>query len=245
MFKRPVLVFAVAGTLIPFILITFQEVSLYFNPNYIGSGQLWLFMWPSSIMLMALHGSQFWSWDTVLIYAISIFVNVLLYAFIGSIVAAVWFLFARRPLPAFRIFLLSGIALVIGFALTGMGRPVRYELPEGYQGWVVIEYYNPDCAPIESKGIFLVITVPPSGRVCTSSPLPDDAWRLYLYEHLMSDSTRRRIPSFNNKARAIWGGNYLVFQTKEEGFPQYGFFVGGEKENANRPPMPYTKLKSL
>jgi hypothetical protein len=246
MSRRPFEIFAIAGALIPFVLITANEVLTYFNPNYLGSPQLWLCLWPSSWFLMALHGGEFWSWSTMLVYALSIAVNFLWYAFVGSMGAVVWSLITKRPMPVLRILMWGGIALVVGFMFTGVGRPIRYELPDGYRGWVVIEYYNPDCPPRESKGIFLVVKVPSSGRVCISGPLQDHdgAWGLPLYEYVMSDGTRRRIPSFNNDAREIWAGNYFVFQTREEGNPQYGIFVGNMKENENRPRMPYTSLKA-
>jgi hypothetical protein len=245
LFKRPFEIFAVAGALIPFVLITANEVLTYFNPNYIGSGQLQLFLWPSSFMLMALHGADFWSWSTLLIYSLSIAINFLLYAFVGSVVAAVWSSITKRPLPALRIILWSGVALAIGSVLTGVGRPIRYELPDGYKGWVVIEYYNSACPPLESKGIFHVVKVPSSGRVCMSGLLQDeDSWRLPLYEYVRSDGTRRRIPSFKDDAREVWAGNYVLFQTREEGNPQYGIFVGNMKEYENRTSMPYTSRKA-
>ncbi len=241
---RPFEVFAVAGVVIPVVLISTREVLTYFNPNYLGNPQLLLSLWPSSFFLMALHRAGFWS--QVIVYTFSIAINILLYAFVGSIGAVVWSSIAKRPMPAIRILKWGSIALVIVFLFTGIDRPIRYELPDRYRGWVVIEYYNPACPPLESKGIFHVVRIPSSGRVCISGPLQDDdgAWRLPLYEYAMSDGTRRRIPSFNNDAREIWAGNHVVFQTREEGNPQYGIFVGTMKENENRPRMPYTSLKA-
>lgn len=244
--RRPFEIFAVAGALIPFILITANEVLTYFNPNYLGNPELFLCLWPSSFILMALDGVEFWSWSTLFIYAFSIGINFLLYAFIGSISAAVWPLFAKRPLPSLQFFLWGGVALAIGFVFLGVGRPIKYELPDGYKGWVVIEYYNPTCSPVENKGLYHVVVIPASGRACISGSLPEDGdvWRLPLYEYVMSDGTRRRIPSFNNEAREVWAGNYFLFQTREEGNPQYGIFVGNMKEYENRTPMPYTSHKT-
>jgi hypothetical protein len=138
----------------------------------------------------------------------------------------------------------GSIALVIGFVFIGVERPIRYELPDGYRGWVVIEYYNPACPTLESMGIYYVVKVPSSGHVCISGSLQNEAWRLPLYEYVMSDGTRRRIPSFNNEAREVWAGNYVLFQTREEGNPQHGIFVGNMKEYENSTPLPYTSRKA-
>src|SRR5207249_218479 len=55
---------------------------------------------------------------------------------------------------------LSGIVIVICcVALLGVllyrvfGRPMRYEVPGGFKGWLVVRYEDPSCPPLGKRGI--------------------------------------------------------------------------------------------
>jgi hypothetical protein len=87
----------------------------------------------------------------------------------------------------------------------------------------------------------IVVGIPTSGHLCTSSPLPDFVWTLNRYEYVGRDGTRTRIPSYNNDAREIWAGHTTLFQTREEGYPQEGFFVGTAAEYEKNRLMPYVR----
>lgn len=76
---------------------------------------------------------------------------------------------------------LGGSLLVILLLAQGIGRPIRWEIPEGYRGWVLVRLSEPSCAPMRADGIFEVITVDVSGMACTSSDLPR-GWRYVRYE---------------------------------------------------------------
>lgn len=187
---------------------------------------------------MVLHGEG-WTVSTILFLTIIISINALLYALVGFVAAWVWFLITNKLFPATRIFLFTGGALLLAFVIFGVGRPTRYELPDGYRGWVVIEYRNPDCPPIRTSGIYLILEIPHSGHVCTSDPLPDNSWRLTRYEYVRADGKRKHIPSYDNHAREVWAGHIALFQTRKEGFPQQGIFVGTKAEYEKSPRMPY------
>src|SRR5262250_262452 len=53
-----------------------------------------------------------------------------------------------------------------------LGRPMRYEIPAGFKGWILVRFGDQNCEPLRSQGAFFVISVPPSGRFCTSNPKP-------------------------------------------------------------------------
>jgi uncharacterized protein DUF6843 len=73
------------------------------------------------------------------------------------------------------------------------GRPMGYELPEGFKGWLTIRFADPTCPPLRSQGIFLMVSVPTSGRVCTSTSHPD-GWIYYRFVYLHSDGSKTSVP---------------------------------------------------
>ena len=75
-----------------------------------------------------------------------------------------------------------------------MGRPIRWELPPDYKGWLVVQYEDPSCPALSVGGPYLVVRVPPTGRVCTSSPLPE-GWRHHRYEYVHPDGRRTEASS--------------------------------------------------
>lgn len=126
--------------------------------------------------------------------------------------------------------LLGIVVLVIVVAIRqGVGRPIRYELPPGYRGWVLIEYENPSCPSLVTKGMYLVISIPSSGRACTSSPVPK-GWRYSRYEYLAADGQRTTIPSGGQgKDNQIWASSH-AFAQETVRFPRDRFFVGTKEE---------------
>lgn len=129
-------------------------------------------------------------------------------------------------LPVLIILLVLVILPALG---GGLGWPLRYELAAGYRGWVVIQYEDPACPPLQSKGIYLVIPIPPSGHACTSSPMPK-GWRYTRYEYMSPDGTRRAIPwSGWNPDREIWAQSWAPVQ-RGVSFPRKSFFVGTNAE---------------
>jgi hypothetical protein len=94
------------------------------------------------------------------------------------------------------VIVLTGIAVLLAIAaLAGaLGRPLRWELPPGYRGWVVVRFGDPACPPLRGSGIYLVVPVTAGGRGCTSSPVPA-GWRYYRYEYVGPDGIRTVIRS--------------------------------------------------
>jgi len=89
--KRIVKMFAVAGLIIPIILLVTKLIELYINVKEVPvTGFLWPYLWPSSILLGLAHHSDAFDFTGWLIMGISIGLNVLLYTLLGLIIASVW-----------------------------------------------------------------------------------------------------------------------------------------------------------
>jgi hypothetical protein len=125
----------------------------------------------------------------------------------------------------------------IGMVRQGVGRPVKWEFQPGYRGWVVVRYEDPTCPPLLTKGIFLVIPIPHSGRVCTVSPSVGDAWRYHRYVYVQPDGTQTVI----SRGAKIRSESWTPVQQGIK-FPYQMFFVGTEdeikKSRASRPEIP-------
>src|SRR5438552_2691558 len=70
---------------------------------------------------------------------------------------------------AWTIFVIVATLLAAAIATGGISRPLRYELPDGYRGWVLIQWFDARCASLRGDGLGEVLVVPDGGRACTSS----------------------------------------------------------------------------
>lgn len=144
----------------------------------------------------------------------------------------------RHPLGAGKGRARGAAGLVIGLSVACQYRtPCVYEVPEGFQGWVLISFQHPECPPIPLEGGKLVFRIPPSGVLCTSSTL-QTGWA--RDEYYFVGKVRTPIKSTG------WGGGGGVWL---ESNGQCGtganpvavfanFFVGSEEETRNPPPSP-------
>ena len=97
------------------------------------------------------------------------------------------------------ILLIAVIAGVVGLGalisspawLTLLKRRLVFQVPEGYQGWVLIRMGDPRCSPPEITVRSITYRADKTGHGCTSAMIPADA-RIYLYEYRAADG--RRIP---------------------------------------------------
>lgn len=116
------------------------------------------------------------------------------------------------------------VALVAFLLWEGVGRPVAWELPPNYKGWVVFQYEKPDCPALREHGIFLVHIVGQDARGCTSSPVPR-GWRYSTYSCIQANGERLPIPSSSwSREPQIWANSYNPGRKAEV------FFVGSEEE---------------
>jgi Family of unknown function (DUF6843) len=89
---------------------------------------------------------------------------------------------------------LAAILLGIGYLSGALGRPVRYEIPAGYLGWVVVRYEVPTCTPLKREGVYVVVPISKSGTGCTSDAVLR-GWRYTRYDYVLRDGARIRIPT--------------------------------------------------
>lgn len=108
------------------------------------------------------------------------------------------------------------ILLVLLLVLAGeLGRPVRYEIPEGFRGRVVIQYEDPSCPSLRTSGLYVVIPISESGRGCTKSAVPE-GWRYTRYDYVTSDGSRTRISDErSSREPAAFAGSYSPSRKRE------------------------------
>lgn len=118
------------------------------------------------------------------------------------------------------------LALIIIFIVfQGIGRPVLWEIPDGYVGWVEVQFGEPTCPPLRDAGIYLVVPVSSSGRGCTSANSLGSVWRYHRFESVRADGTREETP------HTSWGGGGRIWALSFGGQGKVAsFFVGSEAE---------------
>jgi len=142
--------------------------------------------------------------------------------------------------------LLIAVALIVaatGYPLLTIVRkspkkkllPIRYLLPEGYIGWVRVEYSIDRALPLPVEAAHCVVKIPESGVLVTSSKL--DYTRVVDDYYYYSDRERRPLPSNScDGSSMIWGEAMLV--TQDAGSAQAcsyrTFFVGTRSQYRKR-----------
>lgn len=130
---------------------------------------------------------------------------------------------------------LGGPLLLILLILAGgcdRRRPIRYLIPEGYVGWVQIDYGVESAPPLPIEERAYLAQFPAHGRLETSSP-PEygAAWDRYFYYD--AEGKRREIFYTGWGAGGmIWGAATGSSQKTEETAPAYSghLFVGTEEQ---------------
>lgn len=136
----------------------------------------------------------------------------------------------RKAVGVAGIALAVGLASWIAFALRGSSRPAsRFLIPEGYIGWVKVEFGVSGAPPLPVEGGKCVVRFSPSGFLKTSTPEQSMGGRdsYYYYSdsgtHALADRT-------SGAASLIWG------QFHSQAFGSSGkhtyeqFFVGTEQQ---------------
>jgi hypothetical protein len=114
---------------------------------------------------------------------------------------------AKRPAR-----ILVGIATLI--VVIGLGvwfsinarnsapRSLQFQIPEGYSGWVHVEFETPGAPPLPQEAGQTVVKIPPSGALKTSSP-EQYGWARDSYAFYSGRSVRP-IPD-SGAGKLIWG----------------------------------------
>ncbi len=144
---------------------------------------------------------------------------------------------------------LSGCLCWSAFHNRNTRRPDRYLIPQGYVGWVIIEYKVKKAPPLLIEDGHNLYKIPRDGRFLTASPLEDGiASDDYFY---VTPKGRQVIESTGwGEGGLIWGGSTGdgsisvgdAKGTKEiQTPPTLTFFVGTEKQFQNAGAEPTSK----
>ena len=132
------------------------------------------------------------------------------------------------------------VSLVLVLALTGCEKTRTasvFEIPEGFTGWVLIEFGRTNCPPVAKRDGKVVLKIGGDGRCCTSSAL-EFGWAkdAYFYVGKSRTEIRGTVPGGGG---LIWGGGTGSVQTSAEKTYET-FFVGTEQQftHASQPPTP-------
>jgi len=111
-------------------------------------------------------------------------------------------------------------------------RSLRFLIPEGYIGWVRIEFEVPGESPLPLESGQMVARIPPSGLLKTSSP-ERYGWARDSYLYYSSAGDLRQLPN-SGHGRLIWG-KMNGAKSGSSGEHKYEeFFVGTEPQYKNQ-----------
>ena len=129
--------------------------------------------------------------------------------------------------------LLCGLLLVVLL----LGRPVLIEMPANYKGWIVIRDEDVHCPPLTTRGLFRIVSVPSSGKVCTSSPQLLERPSYVRFEYIYPDGKRRSFP-WSGSGGDTWAKAWMLGHTIE--LHEEHIFIGDVREmNNSGPPIHY------
>ena len=103
-----------------------------------------------------------------------------------------------------------------------------YEIPDGFTGWVTVEFNRSDCPPLARQDGKLILQFKNDGRLRTSSTF-EEGWSKDEYYYVGSSHTPRKITD-SGPGSLIWGtaiGTQVIGQ-KERSY--LTAFVGSEAQ---------------
>lgn len=117
-------------------------------------------------------------------------------------------------------------------------RPDRYLIPDGYVGWVRIQYSVAGASPLPTEQGYDLYRIPPNGFLQTSSAMENGLAKDEYY--YLSGTTRKLLDSKGGwgSSMMIWGGVLSGIPVKTQGDTTiasgkptvYSFFVGTEQQ---------------
>lgn len=130
------------------------------------------------------------------------------------------------------LFALCGGLILAGGQDNHTHRYHRYLIPEGYVGWVRVDFNVKDAPALPTKGGYPTLKIPLSGRLQTSSD--DDFGVLYGAFYYFSDEKKYRLPiNTADDSCMIWGhfqGPVWTAETTDRPRKFRYFFVGPRDE---------------
>lgn len=134
---------------------------------------------------------------------------------------------------------LLAVSCVAMLALAGCSKARTasvYEIPEGFTGWVLIEFGNKNCPPLERKDGKHIIVIGSDGHFCTSSQL-EYGWAKDTYFYVGKSRTEIQ-STMSGGSGLIWGGSTGGVQTGSVEKTYTRFFVGTEEQFTNSAKQP-------
>lgn len=135
------------------------------------------------------------------------------------------------------LWILAGAVSIAGilgwFTLFPSPHVLKYELTEGFNGWVLIQYGDARRPELPVTGEALILSISASGCLCTATPIPE-GFRRNVFERIASDGRRTAIKSeYGDPISEIWEQ-----VTTRESFAREIFSVGTKNEYAEAPKLP-------
>jgi DNA-binding PadR family transcriptional regulator len=136
----------------------------------------------------------------------------------------------RRAVGVAGIVLAVGLASWIALTLRGSSHPAScFLIPEGYVGWVKVEFGVPGAPPLPMEGGTYVVRFSPSGFLKTSTPEQSSGGRDSYYYY--SDSGTRALADRTSGAGSLIWGQFHSQAFGSSGQHTYEqFFVGTEQQ---------------
>ncbi len=129
------------------------------------------------------------------------------------------------------------LAIVCAIVITGCEQartPCVYEVPEGFTGWVLIEYENTNYPPLPKESGKLIFKIGKDGRFFTSSKMQEGGAK---DEYYYVGNSRTPIPeTISGKGGLIWGEGNGMTQKAGQKEIIYGEFFVGTEDQFNRLP---------
>ena len=128
-----------------------------------------------------------------------------------------------------RLLLATLVLILVLVACTKARTSCVYEIPEGFTGWVLIEFSKTNCTPLAKKEGKLVFQIGSDGRFCTSTAL-ESGWAKDAYYYIGKSRTKIQSTGWGGGGM-IWGGSTGSVQQPGNMEKTYAnFFVGTEEQ---------------
>lgn len=137
--------------------------------------------------------------------------------------------FVRMGIGVFSVVIVVVISVWFAFGVKTVRRPSsRFLIPDGYVGWVRVEFQTSGSPPVPAEEGHYVFRIPADGMLRTSSP-ERYGWGKDEYFYVVSDGLRK-LPTDVASGRLVWG-QINGERGSTSGPRQYEeFFVGSEQQ---------------
>ncbi|MBM7703868.1 DUF6843 domain-containing protein [Metabacillus iocasae] len=104
-------------------------------------------------------------------------------------------------------------------------KPSIYLIPEGYKGWVMVEYDKEEGTPTEKEGEYTVFSINNQGKAKTKTLLTHEGWATNKYYYVTESGNRKQLKA-GEMIHGASEGN------ENKNYTMEFFFVGTEEEFA-------------